>query len=253
MEKPEYQENLSLQSPILLDYAYKKPKVDKMIAILRDYGAISKYQGKLAVDIGCSAGFFTRGLSPYYETVIGIDIDSYALSRAASQDHEGSTVYLLGDSMSLPLADASVDLVVCNHVYEHVPYPEKLFSEIFRVLNNNGICYLGAASRLTIIEPHYHLPFLSWLPKWMAHKYMRYMKKGDYYYENLRTYRGIRALLNKFDVLDYTLMVINEPDKYSAQDLLPQDSILRNVPLFIWKIFYIFLPSYIFILKRAKQ
>jgi SAM-dependent methyltransferase len=252
VESPKYQKELSRQSPILLDYSYKKPKVDKMIAVLRDYGVIGNGRKKLAVDIGCSAGFFSRGLAPYFDVVIGIDIDSHALALARNQKSEGLTAYLIGDSMSLPLADASADLVVCNHVYEHVPSPEKLFSEIHRVLTVHGICYLGAASRLTPVEPHYHLPFLSWLPKTLAHCYMRMAGKGDYYYENLRTYWGIMSLLGRFDVLDYTLKVIHEPDKYAAGDLLPQGGVLRNIPFFVWKIFYTLLPSYIFILKKSE-
>lgn len=250
MKKPEYQKNLSQQSPILLDYSYKKTKVDKMVAVLRDFGALGKNKKKLAVDIGCSAGFFVRGLAPYYELVVGIDIDPHALVLATDGEAEGTTAFLLGDSLSLPFADSSVDLVVCNHVYEHVPDPVKLFSEIFRVLNANGVCYLGAVSRFTLIEPHYHLLFLSWLPKWLANKYMRIMKKGDSYYENLRTLWGIKTLLKKFEIVDYTLEVVKSPDKYAAQDLFPKDGILGKIPLFIWKIFYIFLPGYIFLLKK---
>lgn len=250
MAKLKYQTNLSLQSPILLDADYKKPKVEKMLAVLRDYGAIGDIKKTLAVDIGCSIGFFTRGLSPYYELVMGVDIDSHAILQGRDQKSEGKTAFILGDSLLLPLPDSSVDLIICNHVYEHVPDPEKLFAEIHRVLNDNGICYLGAVSRLTIIEPHYHLPFLSWLPKKLAHIYMRFMKKGDFYYENLRTYWGIKALLTQFHIKDYTLKIISDPDKYSAQDILPRGGILRKIPLVFWKIGYLLLPGYIYILKK---
>lgn len=100
---------------------------------------------------------------------------------------------------------------------------------------------------------HYHLPLISWLPKSLAHRYLRISGKGDYYYENLRTYWGIKALLKKNDVLDYILKVISEPDKYAAEDLLPKGGVLRSIPFFIWKAFYTLLPSYIFILKKAEH
>lgn len=250
MAKLHYQKELSLQSPILLDAAYKKSKVEKMLAVLRDAGAVNQAPRGVAVDIGCSGGFFAEALSPYFHHVLGMDIDTHALRLAADGNRDHHVVYLAGDSMSLPLKDRSVDLIICNHVYEHVPDPERLFNEIYRVLRDDGECYLGAASRLIPIEPHYHLPFLSWLPKPLAHLYMRLAGKGDHYYENLRTYWGIRKLLSRFAMRDYTLEILVDPDRFQARDLLPVGGILARVPLSVWKAFYWFLPTYILILKK---
>ncbi len=250
MNKPKYQKNLSLKSPILLDYEYKSHKVGKMLAILKEAGVISEKEKELAVDIGCSGGFFTTAITPYFRNVIGIDIDLHAL-RLANEQQIGSNLYYLGaDSMSLPLTDESVDLIICNHVYEHVPDPQRLFHEIRRVLAEDGICYLGAASRWIPMEPHYHLPFLSWLPKVIAHHYMRLFGKGDYYYENLRTYHGIRKLIMNFRVDDFTLKVIENPDLFHARDLIPKDGKLERIPMWVWRIFYRLLPTYILILRK---
>ncbi len=250
MNRREYQQNLSLQSPILLDYAYKRIKVEKMLAILEDAEAIGENKKQLAVDIGCSGGFFALAITSYFEQVVGLDIDIHALKRAAKERGTKNLSYLVGDSLNLPLPDKSVDLIICNHVYEHVPDPEQMFKEIYRVLNDEGICYLGAASRLTFIEPHYHLPFLSWLPKPLAHRYMRAFAKGDYYYENLRTYSGIMKLIKDFRIKDYTLSIIENPDKFHANDLLPKHGLLRKIPSFVWKMFFRLLPTYIFLLKK---
>jgi SAM-dependent methyltransferase len=250
MNKPEYQNDLSLKSPILLDYEYKRHKVDKMLAILREAGSISEEKKRLAVDIGCSGGFFTAAIAPYFRSVLGVDIDLHALRLANEERQHSNLYYVDADSMRLPLDDGSVDLVICNHVYEHVPDPVRMFREIFRVLADDGICYLGAASRWTPVEPHYHLPFLSWLPKPMAHRYMRLSGKGDYYYENLRSYGGIRKLVVDFQVDDYTLKVIRDPDLFHARDLIPRGGIMDRLPMWIWKVFYRVLPTYILILRK---
>jgi SAM-dependent methyltransferase len=250
MKQLEYQKDLSVHSPILLDAAYKRAKVDKMLSILVDCGAISQTHKKLALDIGCSRGFFAAALAPYFEGVIGIDIDMHALRLAKIETPSDSVHYLLGDSLRIPLPDRSVDLIICNHVYEHVPDAERLFTEIYRVLKNTGVCYLGAASRLTFVEPHYHLPFLSWLPKPLAHLYMRFAGKGSHYYENLRTIWGIRRLISRFDVLDYTLKVVENPDRFHARDLFPRGGVLEKIPMWAWRFSYVLLPSYLFILKR---
>lgn len=253
MNKRKYQENLSLQSPILLNYEYKRNKVEKMLAILEDSGIIGTKEKSLAVDIGCSGGFFVSGISDYFEQVVGLDIDIHALKLANKKNSQKNILYLAGDSLNLPFPDKSVDLVVCNHVYEHVPDPKQMFYEIYRVLNDEGICYLGAASRLTLIEPHYNLPFLSWLPKTFANWYMRAFGKGDYYYENLRTYAGLMDLISYFSIKDYTLDVIANPIKYHAQDLFPENSLISRIPKFLWKMLYRMLPTYIFILGKHKS
>jgi ubiquinone/menaquinone biosynthesis C-methylase UbiE len=159
----------------------------------------------------------------------------------------------MGDSMALPFEPGAVDLILCNHVYEHVPDIEKLFDEIERVLRVGGKCYLGAASRLTVMEPHYHLPFLSWLPKKIANAYMRLFNKGDHYYENLKTFWQIKKYISRFEVSDYTLKILADPDKYHCRDLMPSSSVIDRIPKMLWKVFYFFLPTYIFVLTKRGE
>lgn len=231
--------------PVIADPAIRARKGIKIARILR--AALGDRSPGVLLDIGCSnclaLDAVRAELQPTY--AIGVDMDVGAI--AAPIDGRATIV---GDAQRLPLPDASVDLIICNHVYEHVPDPQQLFAEIERVLKNDGVCYFGAASRLTVMEPHYRLPFLSWLPKPLAGLYMRLTGKGSHYYENLRTLGGIRSLISRFSVLDYTLEVIENPDKFHARDLLPKGGLLERIPLSMWRCFYRVLPSYIFILKR---
>ena len=245
------QEGLSDITPDLLDFEYKKPKVDKMLKVLESTGVIgdTKVQGT-AVDIGCSAGFFCEALADYFTEVIGIDIDDKALKMAEERSTNHVVQYKLIDDDTIPLADNSAKLIVCNHVYEHVPSSEKLFAEIHRVLEPNGVCYLGAASKLTIIEPHFKLPFLSWLPKFIAHPYMRLFKRGDFYYENLRTPWGIKKLITAFEVEDVTLKILKDPASYAATDMINENGIIPKIPLSVLKLLHPLLPSYILILRK---
>jgi ubiquinone/menaquinone biosynthesis C-methylase UbiE len=251
MKVPIYQKDLSLISPILLDRGYKQAKVDKMLAVLQDAGILPGSKNAKAVDIGCSRGLFAAALAGHFHLVLGLDIDANALQLAAAETPGSSNLhFVLGDSLRIPVPDSSIDLLVCNNVYEHVPDAELLFSEIYRVLKPFGMCYLGVASRLTLIEPHYHLPFLSWLPKTVAHWYVRAAGKGRYYYETMRTYQGIRRLISRFKVTDYTLKIVADPDRFKARDLFPAGGLLEKIPLFCWRLGYSLLPSYIFILRK---
>lgn len=248
-EIPKYQKDYSLSKPIMLQAELRKIKVEKMLSILQDTGALND-KCELVLDVGCSGGYFIEGIAPFFSTALGFDIDINALTSANNIKHESNLFYVGADSMNIPLPDSSVDLIICNHVYEHVPNADELFSEIYRVLKKGGLCYFGAVSRLSVVEPHYFLPFLSWLPKKVAHFYMRITGKGNYYYENPRTYWGLKKLISKFQVNDYTLEIIAYPDKYHARDLIPENSILAKLPISIWKLFYYVLPGYIYILKK---
>lgn len=247
MEK--LQENLSSITPDLLDEVHKLPKVKKMLSVLLSEELIPNYSG-VTLDVGCSGGFFCEGLAPYFKSVVGIDIDKKAIDFAKEQNSFDNILYeLIGDD-NLPQCDASVDLIICNHVYEHVPSAKKLFLEMYRVLKPEGAIYFGAASRLTVVEPHFKLPFLSWLPKFLAHKYMRIFGRGEFYYENLRTIYGLRALMVDFHVVDYTLDVIKNPRKFNANDMIKEGGLVSRLPRWLLKAVYPCLPSYIFILKK---
>lgn len=248
---PDYQKGFSEIAPRILDRAARELKARKMLAVLQAAGLL---RGRgVAVDVGCSGGYFVAALAPHFDAAIGIDIDEPALRVAAREHAAARAAYVMADSQRFPFRDASVDLMVCNHVYEHVPDAATLLDEIWRALRPGAACYLGAASRLTPVEPHYRLPFLSWLPKFLADRYMRWTGRGERYYENLRTYWGIRALLRRFEVEDYTLRVVGDPDRFEARDLIPRGGWVDRVPKFIWRLFYWFLPSYILVLRKPAQ
>ena len=94
-------------------------------------------------------------------------------------------------------------MVVCAHVYEHVPDARRLMAEIWRLLRPGGVCYFAAGNRLSIMEPHYRLPFLSWLPPSAADRYLRVTGKGNSYYERHATLWGLKRLTRDFTVIDY--------------------------------------------------
>jgi SAM-dependent methyltransferase len=92
--------------------------------------------------------------------------------------------FQLVDSPALPFEAKSFDIVVSNHVIEHVgeePEQRLHLAEIHRVLRDDGVLYLATATRWVLMEPHYRLPFLSWLPRRAAGLYLRAARKGEGY------------------------------------------------------------------------
>lgn len=88
------------------------------------------------------------------------------------------------DGVKLPFDDESFDIVISNHVIEHVGNASQQMAhlgEIARVLSLRGVAYLASPNRWQLVEPHYRLVFLSWLPRPFRSFYLRVSGKGDYY------------------------------------------------------------------------
>jgi len=132
------------------------------------------------LEIGCGSG----GIAHYFAThqkllceVTGVDVHD-------SRQVEDGYTFLKVDGVKLPFADNSFDIVITNHVIEHVgEATEQLIhlQEIDRVLSTGGLCYLAVPNRWMLTEPHYNLKFLSWLPRSLRSRYLHWAGKGDFY------------------------------------------------------------------------
>lgn len=97
--------------------------------------------------------------------------------------HDGYE-YLQVEGVELPFAEASFDVVITNHVIEHVgdsASQRRHLAEVRRVLKPSGVGYLAVPNRWMLKEPHYQLRFLSWLPHSWRTPYLRLMGKGTFY------------------------------------------------------------------------
>ena len=100
--------------------------------------------GQTVLDLGCGAGFDTllaaKKVSPN-GTVIGIDMTPEMVAKArhnASLLGVSNVMFLLGEIESLPITDASVDLVISNGVLNLCPDKPRVLGAIFRVLKSGG-------------------------------------------------------------------------------------------------------------------
>ena len=143
-----------------------------------------------------------------------------------------------------------MDVVVCNHIYEHVPEAHQMMGEIHRVLREDGFCYFSAGNKYVLMEGHYHLLLLSWLPKPFAHLYLKLTGRGDFYYEEPLSLRGLKRLVRKFRIHDYTLSVIRNPEKFYATDLFNKKTILYKWTQWLAPYLYPWIPTYIWVLTK---
>ena len=252
----EYQYNYSRINKTVLDVESRIMKYGKMYGVLNNFSKKTRedISDMVCLDVGCSSGIITANLSKHFKDVIGVDID-YDAVHSTHTIEKKSVLFLAGDALKLPIKDLSIDVVICNHVYEHVPDRHRLMEEIYRVLRDDGFCYLAAGNKYAIMEPHYRLPFLSWLPKGIANLYLRVTGRGTGYYENFLSYWALCRLLGDFRIEDYTPRIARNPIRYNATDVINEDSILHKILLKIPDpvlkvILRFFSPTYIFILTK---
>jgi SAM-dependent methyltransferase len=93
--------------------------------------------GERVLDLGCGAGRFVAALREAGAEPIGVELAEAALERARA-NAPGADLRLVEDDGSLPLEHASVDLVWCSEVLEHVPDTAHLLLEVRRVLRPGG-------------------------------------------------------------------------------------------------------------------
>jgi SAM-dependent methyltransferase len=115
-------------------------------------------QGALLLDAGA-------GGKPYKELFLHTRYESCDYQPIFSEiDVAGNishTFYC--DLETVPKADAVYDVIICNHVLEHVKSPEKVICELFRLLKPRGRLFLTAPQCYGIhMVPHSYFNFLSY-------------------------------------------------------------------------------------------
>lgn len=154
------------------------------------------------LDLGCGPSPISDHFPHHPPFIVGLDKNKRYLTQAQKNT---SLELVLADATSIPFRDGSFDFVLCNDVLEHVCDERRLMQELLRVLACNGSAYIQCANKYQIIEPHFLLPFLSWIPKRLANIYVKATSKGksyDGYYP--RTRRRVLELTSAHRTIDLT-------------------------------------------------
>lgn len=226
------------------DEVGRRKKATKIVRVISHFLGRSDLAGLTALDIGCSTGFVADALHEAGAEVTGLDIDDPGLARA--RERFGSKIAFLNASGdAIPMPAQSVDIVIFNHIYEHVVDADAVMADIRRVLRPDGLVYLGLGNRLGIMEPHYKLPFLSWLPKQIAHRYVRSTGRAASYYETFRPRRGLKKMCIGLSIWDYTYTVLTDSRGFGADDMVPAR--LSSAPPIIWRLAAPVIPTFIWV------
>lgn len=101
----------------------------------------SKAKGKIVLDAGCGTGKFLKVLENSSKQYVGIDLSLQQLEKAKEKSTSLTSRFIHSNLSNIPLADASIDLIVSCWVLGTIPdlsEREKCLTELRRVVKPGG-------------------------------------------------------------------------------------------------------------------
>lgn len=201
-----------------------------------DENGFGKVQSNARVlDLGAGMGGFAVAMQRAGEPIIAFDYNfAYCeIARTRARRYDLNLPALVGAGEALPFASKSFHIVTCWDVLEHVQEPKHLLNEIARVLEDDGIAFMTVINRFALVDPHYHLRFVNYLPRALGEKYIAWRNRTK-----------ASALRDKQKLSEMHYFTYNAFEKFAAQfgfhveDLQRARSRFRNYPRPVGDILY---------------
>jgi SAM-dependent methyltransferase len=138
------------------------------------------------LDLGCGDGRFVEALIDSGFKAFGVDVPDARPSvelRLVRRPDLRRHIIFLDDQEKIPLPNNSVDIILSNNVFEHIPSLDSTVREIARILKPGGAVYAVFPLKSSIIEGHALLPFFHRIKSRSARlRYANFMKSIGLYY-----------------------------------------------------------------------
>ena len=168
------------------------------------------------LDIGCYTGSLISDLSQTgFSDVYGVDIDSHAVARGQKLYPALEARITSYDGVTLPFAEATIDVVTMFDVLEHIPNVEKFLSQqVQRVLKPGGTLVFQTPNKYTNIP---------W--EILIHKSFTKYKS---YHMSLQSYRSLKLLLQTAAFQDIEIVKRDILNPYYLEPLRQRIGVLAN-------------------------
>lgn len=130
---------------------------------------------KRIVVVGCGPRpTLMKGLIERGYDVVGVEpLPTFVTAARVYLDGGGEV--LQGSAESLPVRDATCDVVLCESVLEHVDSPRLSLDEMYRALRPGRIAFITTTNRLRFSlagnAGEYNVRFFNWLPRIVRESY----------------------------------------------------------------------------------
>jgi SAM-dependent methyltransferase len=153
----------------------------------------------------------------------------------------------------LPFPDGRFDFIISNHVIKHFAGREQHthLAEIGRCLRDGGKLYIAVPNRWGLIDAHYRLPFLGWLPRQLADSYLRLTRRADKYEWYPLSRRELLRLLQQqgLQAEDVTPQAIRLAGEMEKTGLL---RLVFRLPAWFWRLLRPVVPTLFFLCTKRE-
>lgn len=230
-----------------LDTGHRSLKARKIERLL---GEVCSPGGAQLLEVGTGSGV----IAAHFVAVVGAMGRVNAVDVTDQRQVTAGYDFQVVTDTTLPFNDATFDICISNHVMEHVGELDAQhhhLSEIHRILRPGGWLYLAVPNRWTLVEPHFKLPLLSWLPPRLADAYVRRAGRGTRYDCTPPSRASALRLLAKagFAAKDISLEGIRQVAEMETPAGWRR-RVFRHPEMWAPPLRFIF-PSYIFLARRT--
>ena len=240
----------SALSPSILVREQRLRVAHQILAVLNEHLKPSGLTGRRLLDVGCSSGIITSFLADYCSSAVGVDVDTAAIALARVDSSKPNLEFMVMNGATLAFPAESFDIVICNQMYYWLEQPDRLMSEIFRVLRPGGTCFFANVNKYILWENQYRLPLLPVLPKTLADALVRLSGRGERFACHYLSFWQLRGLCSRFVVHRYTARVLKEPDKYRFTNLTRAKFITSALPMRLFELLEPLSPNFIWLLDK---
>ncbi len=134
------------------------------------------------LDLGCGSGTLAVPAAKLVHAVVAVDDNRSATDEGkAWAERAGLTNVAFLHRSVLDVDEGLFDIVLCSDVVEHVLDHDGFVRTVARSLGPGAAYYLSTNNRWWPVEGHYRLPFLSYLPRRWATRYLHVLgSTGEY-------------------------------------------------------------------------
>lgn len=109
-------------------------------------------EGGHVLDLACGEGYGCSILAEKADSVVGLDIDSDAISHARETYQDDNVTFEIADCVATQQEAASFDYVVSFETIEHLDSPSAFIAEIRRILKPTGILIISSPDKREYTE-----------------------------------------------------------------------------------------------------
>lgn len=195
---------------------------------------LTSLKDAVVLDLACGSGIKTTSLAatlPEVRQVLGIDVNTSGIrqGRDFSQVRRiDRVIFLVADAGALPFKDHSINLVVSENAFEHVPDPGATLREVGRVLTHRGLLCLR-------FFPMYYSRYGSHLWDYLCVPWAHVWAPAKVVTEAYRriieaeTPRVLRAFAGQYDAEDIRQYVAGQIDVFTTLNKLTPRGFYRAV------------------------